>query len=899
MKYIDYVNDWFSLYINPVDYVGNSALFIKHIFSTVPFLDKIPEDPELQALKEVVTVNAQILIQIIEEENKKDAAAAFTTLKDQIIRLKNRAVKYALNHFNQLCANDPFYKKCQEYLKNTVQGLTAKEQQAIKEAYLLMRMEELCLERTCQLAQKDHLNDLVTQTEMDKLSIDVEKFRCIGKIRSIILASSAGAAQLKQAISTHLLSFFEKVEHHTSFKAKYDQGYLQRQINEFVAMQFNQLQALEKINTEIKVDELSTQVLLTQEKQKHRSRKNLELIREQIASKRQKISINQAIAISVKQEIEKSFVELCQNILRFPVVDALDEVVTLFDLQNFLAKKPKQKDLFKRLTGLFKLVSATFERFLPSPMDLQLGAAGVATGAIVLGANPLGLTSGLGIGAAAIQANHTIKNVTHEINQEWQACIQVFKGRFSSQYRGTAYQMTEALQRVCDYDPVKANVINAFYVKNIFKCELRLVSSSGDEDSASVIHLREMKAQLTKHYQQLREGKVKAKEFWEKTFKEDIALRVSELQALAQQHINAYLLCLYEGAASEEQHFHNNRLLGIQDELKELKGLADKNALRAIRENDTALYRTLIKTPLEYDFEDHVAQLVYHHTPAYLVFWLSEQAANPGKDLAKPLPHFQGKTFWHLLAECSDGDLLMQKMLTVQEATQPSRFGAKVLQKIATLFMPSKNKELFNYTMCYQDMNPLAYAFLHRRVSLLRLYLEEMLAHPSKAQKIGIKNVFAFVLKEFPELTSVLEALKPQGFRAFTDSLPFAQGGSLEMAILAGLTLYVAKEGSLPKTQSAWQALLSELRHSPSAYIQVKVLKDYDHKQIDALAKKCLAAQLPLLPLEASNDKMIPSAKQPKLIKNPKVLLLRYQADREMLANQAGAKGKKRRRKKF
>lgn len=871
MKYIDYVKDWFSLYINPVDYVGQSSLFVKHIFATLPFLDQIPLHGEVRALKDVITLNAQILIQLIEEENKEDAANAFATLKEQIIRLKKHTQDYALKHFNSLCADDPFFKKCQDYIQESVQGLAAKEQQAIKEAYLQMRTQELCLELTCQLAQNDQIEDLVTQTQIDKLSIEIEKFRFLGKVRCIILESQQGSAQLKQTVRSHLLAFFEKVEENRFFNAKYDKGYLRQQINEFVTEQFKRLQTLERINTEIKIDELSVQGFLLQEKHKHRSHSNLDIIKEQKISKRQKIAANQDIVLKLKQEIETALMGLCQNVLRSPVTDALQEVITLFNLHENIINKPKQKGFVKRVTGLFKLVSASLEQFLPSQMDLQLGAIGLATGAVMLGPNPLGIVGGLGVGAAAIKTHHTVRHAATEINQEWQACIEVLKGKFSSQYRSDAYQVTPALARVCGNDAT-ANVINAFYLKILFNCDLRLAAYSSDDEALEITCLKEMRAKWGKHYQQLRAGKVKTKDFWEKTFKKDVALRVRELQALIQEHANTYLLCLYEGIASNELQRHQNRLLGIQAELNELKCLADRNAIKTMRENDTALYRDLVKTPLEYDFEDHVAQLVYHHAPSYLLFWLSEQAMIPSKQLSLPLPRFQGKTVWHLLAEVADGELVMQKILSSPKGESATRFSAKMLHKVTTFFASFREKIFFDPSVCYQEMNPIAYAFLHRRVPLLRMYLEEVLKHPSQAKKMGAKKLFAFMLKEHPMLANVLEAIKPKGFKAFTAALPFAQHTSIEMAMLAALTLYVAKEETLPNTLNAWQTLLQEMRKSPSAYIQVGSFKDYDLKEIDSLAKKYLTAQKPLLQLEVAKDK--PRKQEPASIEQPPRALL-------------------------
>lgn len=894
MKYIDYVGDWFSLYINPVDYIEKRAVFVEHIFATVPYLTEIAHYSEARALKDVIAVNADILIQLMEEDNKEDAANAFVTLKEQIIRLTKLTQEYALTHFDKLCANDPLFKKCQDYIQQSAQDLTHNEQQAIKEAYLQMRIQELCLELTCQLAEKDQIEDLVTQTAIDKLSIEVEKFKLLGKIRTIILGSQTGTLQLKNSLREQLLAVFTRVQEHTFFQAKFDKGYMRQLINQFLTEQFARLQMVERINTEIKVDELSLQGLLLQEKLKHRSQHNFEMIQQQIENKKRKIAASQDSILALKQEVEMGLMQLCQNVLRSPVTDELQEVIARFNLHELLVKKPKQKGLVKRLAGFFKVVSASIEQLLPSSIDLQLGVASFTTGALVLGPNPLGMATGFGVGALAIKTHHTVKQVATEINQEWQACAQVLEGKFSRQYRSSAYHVTKALERVCGNDTLVANAINAFYIKTLFNCDLRLAAYASMEESLEAKHLSSMRTQLNKHYQELREGKIKAKDFWEKTFKKDVALIVDELQVLTQEQTHACLLSLFEGSTHNEFKTHQNRLLGVQETLTELKCLADRNALKTMRENNTALYRALVKTPLDFDFEDHIAQLVYHHAPSYLFFWLNEQAELPAKQLASPLTRFQGKTFWHLLAEMTDGDLLSQKILT--EPKEPAtRRGAQFLLRIQAFFASFRQRTLFDVSVCYQEMNPLAYAFLHRQVPLLRIYLQEILAHPSQAKKLGIHKVFSFLLTEYPSLMKTLESIRPQGFERLTAVLPISNRVPIEMAMLAGLTLYVAKKGALPSTLDAWQGLLEEMTKSPSEYVQVKLLKEYDAKEIAILAQKCAITQKPLLPLLAANDN--PALPEPTSMKDtPKVLLLNYPfkaEEKRVLARNTQKRGKR------
>lgn len=837
MKYIDYVNDWFSLYINPVDYEGRAEQFIQHIFQTLPFLDKLPKNAEYNSLIDVITLNGQILIQIIEEDNPTDAAAAFVNLKEQIIRLKNHVKKYALDHFNNLFQQDPFFTKLKDYINSTAKSLSTSEWRAIQEMVIELKIEELSLELTIQLAKKDQVDDLITQTELDTLSIEGEKVRFLGKVRSLIVESKDGTIELKKSIEANLLKFCEYVEEQTVFKQKYDKRGMRKASNQFVKQQFNTLTTLEKISNSIKANSCCLKILQQQEKLKHRSHQNLQIIQQQIISTKQKLTTDHALYEKHQLAFEQALLAFYQDILRSPIDEKLQEVITLFQLEPYLSTAPQQGFL-QRAGGLFKLVSKTIEAFLPSETNLHLSVLGATAGAFLIGATPLGIGAGLGVGIAAVKTNQKISYLANETKMEWQACLEGLYGKFTATYKSEAFQVNRALKSVCDNDATKAAVINAFYVRQLFEYDLKIAS---EQHETEIEQLKKDKAQLEKHYQQLKNGQVKSKYFWENCFRQDISVRVCELQRLIKTHTNAYLMCLYDESNGVQQHsqrdFHRDRLAGIMEDLNEISLLAKRNKWQQLREQNIAAYRTLMKTPLNYSFEEHVNRFVFHHSPGHLIFWLSEQAESPKSILGQPLPAFENKTFWHLLAEREDGAELMQQMLKAPEVFYPARTSAFLMQKIWSFIASFKNNALFDPGCTYQGMNPLAYAYQRGNIPLLRTYLQEILRHPKQVKAIGLHSVFHFMIEQYPQMVSLIDAVKPQGITTtLKEALPFYQTPSFELGMMTGLTMFAIKEGTLPQGKEQWRHFFLELQQDHSAYIQVNGLKDVKIKQMDDLA---------------------------------------------------------------
>ncbi len=886
MKYIDYVNDWFALYINPVDYEGKADQFTQHIFQTLPFLDKLPKNAEYNSLVEVITLNSQILIQIIEEDNPKDASAAFINLKEQITRLKNHVKHYALNHFNDLFQQDHFYTKLQEYINSTVTVLSVNEWRALQESYVDHKIEELSLALTIKLANEAHMPDLVTQTELDKLSIEEDKIRFLGKVRSIILGSNSGATELKSNMEAKILTFCDYVEKNTAFKQKYDKRGMRQVVAQFLKQHFADIKTLEKINNDIKVNQISLQSLLRQEKLKHRSPKNLEIIQQQITSIKQKLATNQALYDNRQREFEAALLAFYQTVLRSPLDEKFQEVISLFQLAPFLSRS-ESEGFLQRTAGLFKLFAATVDTFLPSEMDLQLGMLGVAAGAFVIGTGPIGMSVGLGVGIAAVKTNQTVIRLAHETKQEWHACLEALYGKFTAIYKSAACKVNQEIKRICDNDATKAAVINAFYVRQLFEYDLKIASETKDPENTQ---LKKEKAQFEKHYQQLRNGQVKSKDFWENNFKQDIAICVHNLQRLQQIHTNAYFMCLYEELNGQpirsQRDFHQNRLTGILEALKELSLLASKNKWQKFREQNIAALRGLLKTPFDFTFEDHVNRFVCHHSPLHILFWLREQATDPRKILAQPLPSFENKTFWHLLAEREDGADLMQQMLNLEEVAPPQRASAKLIQKCWHFIASVKNKALFDPDCIYQEMNPLAYAYQQGNTALLRVYLQEVLQHPNQVKAIGLKKLFQFMITTHPQVIPLIEAIKPNGVEALAAALPFYQKASIQLGIMAALTMYTLKEGSLPQGKGQWQHFLLELKQDHSAYIQVESLRDYQSKQMDDLV------------LLLAHERTLPPQLEPQLEAQPPTLLIQYQAPTQQLVAVVKAKTAIRTRKK-
>lgn len=853
MKYIDYVNDWFSLYINPLDYDNDSSRFIQHIFATIPLLNRLPSNAELNALKDVITLNAEILMQSIESDSQQDAIDVFKILNEQIQKLKELTRSYALLHFNEVCHNDSFYIQFQDYINKTGVKLLPPEQNAIKGTYALLHLEALAVDLTRQIAEQENMPELLEQTQIDTHTIEIEKIRFLGKARCIIIDSESGANHLKNAIQQNMLAFCHYIEENTSEKIKFDARHMKRLTGQFAKEHFNKMRSLEKIMNEIKVDNLTLQGLIEQEQRKQRSQANLEIIQQRIASQKQKMMVAEELFAQTQYQIEQAMVAFYQSVLRFPVNDDLKEIIALYKLDSVLDKKNVEKSILYRGFSLLKLVTGAFDRCLPSQRDMRLGAFSVAAGALAIGAGPLGVAAGVSMGIAAIKTRQSINQVVDRVNDEYKGLKQAWHGKFSATYQSDDFKMTDALIQVCGNDAVKAQVINAFYVRVIFNWDLQLVDTLTRDQCVQEQALKEAKGHFEKHYRQLRNGAIKPKDFWDKIFRKDIAMRVVHLQQQCAHHTEEYIKSLHEyfstNDASVQMQLHRRRLEGVREELALLKLMHDRHSWRKLREQATPSFRLLAQLPLDCTFEDHVDQLMLKGSSAHLLFWLQEQAQNPRKKMAEPLLRYQGKTLWHLLAELENGFEIYQKMISTSYKPGETRWSTKLVAGLKSLFQRFQNSNLFDPTVSYNGVNPLAYAYEHRNIPLLRLYLEQIMQHPSCVERVGITALFSFVLKAHPEMDRLLESQKQSGLTTFANKM--IQRTSLELSLISALTMCLAKEDKIPTTTAQWVTFINELRHSTSSYVQVKLFVDFDGQRIQHCAQKLSQVKtLPVLTIE-------------------------------------------------
>lgn len=853
MKYIDYVNDWFSLYINPLDYDNDSSRFIQHIFATIPLLNRLPSNAELNALKDVITLNAEILMQSIESDSQQDSIDVFKILNEQIQKLKEFTRSYAVLHFDEVCHHDSFYIKFQDYINKTGVKLLPSEQNAIKGTYALLHLEALAVDLTRQIAEQEYMPELLEQTQIDTHTIEIEKIRFLGKARCIIIDSESGANNLKNAIQQNMLAFCQFIEENTSEKLKFDARQMKRLTGQFAKEHFNKMRSLEKIMDEIKVDNLTLQGLIEQEQRKQRSQANLEIIQQRIASQKQKMMVAEELFAQTQYQIEQAMVAFYQSALRFPVKDDLKEIIALYKLDSVLDKKNVEKSILYRGFSLLKLVTGAFDRCLPSQRDMQLGAFSVAAGALAIGAGPLGVAAGVSMGIAAIKTRQSINQVVDRVNDEYKGLKQAWHGKFSATYQSDDFKMTDALIQVCGNDAVNAQVINAFYVRAIFNWDLQLVDTLTREQCVQEQALKEAKSHFEKHYRQLRNGAIKPKDFWDKIFRKDIAMRVVHLQQQCAHHTEEYIKSLHEyfstNDASVQIQLHRRRLEGIREELALLKLMHDRHSWRKLREQATPSFRLLVQLPLDCTFEDHVDQLMLKGSSGHLLFWLQEQAQNPRKKMAEPLLRYQGKTFWHLLAELENGFEIYQKMISTSSKPGEARWSAKLVAGLKSLFQRFQNSNLFDPTVSYNGMNPLAYAYENRNIPLLRLYLEQVMQHPSCVERVGITAFFSFVLKAHPEIDRLLESQKQSALATFANKM--IQRTSLELSLISALTMCLAKEEKIPTTTAQWVTFINELRHSTSSYVQVKIFVDFDGQRIQHCAQTLSQVKtLPVLTME-------------------------------------------------
>src|SRR5690606_11171969 len=133
------------------------------------------------------------------------------------------------------------------------------------------------------------------------------------------------------------------------------------------------------------------------------------------------------------------------------------------------------------------------------------------------------------------KTNQTATDFARETKEEWKACVAALYGEFTATYRADEYQVNAALKRVCDNDESKASIVNAFYVRHFIEYDFKIASAQGQTDLEEA-QLKKEKAQFLQHYQQLRNGQIKAKDFWDKCFKKDVALCVLGLQAALKTH---------------------------------------------------------------------------------------------------------------------------------------------------------------------------------------------------------------------------------------------------------------------------------------------------------------------------------------------------------------------------
>lgn len=853
MKYIDYVNDWFCLYINPLDYDNDSSRFIQHIFATIPLLNRLPSNAELNALKDVITLNAQILMQSIESDSQQDSIDVFKILNEQIQKLKEFTRSYAILHFDEVCLNDPFYIQFQDYIKKTGVKLLPSEQNAIKGTYTLLHLEALAVDLARQIAEQESMPELLEQTQIDTHTIEIEKIRFLGKARCIIIDSESGANNLKNAIQQNMLAFCKFIEDNTTSKLKFDTRQMKRLTGQFAKDHFNKIRALEKFMNELKVDNLTLQGLIEQEQRKQRSLANMEIIQQRIVSHKLKIAAAEELFAQTQYQIEQAMVAFYRSVLRLPVNDDLKEIIALYKLDSVLDKESAEKGLLDRGFSLLKLVTGAFDRCLPSQRDMQLGAFSLAAGALAIGAGPLGVATGVSIGIAAIKARQSINQVVDRVNDEYKGLQQAWHGKFSATYQSDDFKMTDALIQVCGNDAVKAQVINAFYVRAIFNWDLQLVDILTRDQCVQEQALKEAKDHFGKHYRQLRNGAIKPKDFWDKIFRKDIAMRVVHLQQQCAHHTEEYIKSLHEyfstNDASVQILLHRRRLEGVREELALLRLMRDRHSWRKLREHATPSFRLLVQLPLDCTFEDHVDQLMLKGSSAHLLFWLQEQAQNPRKKMAEPLLRYQGKTLWHLLAELENGFEIYQKMISTSSKPGETRWSTKLVVGLKSLFQRFQNNNLFDPTVTYNGVNPLAYAYEHRNIPLLRLYLEQIMQHPSSVDRVGITALFSFVLKAHPEIGCLLESQKQSSLATFANKM--IQRTSLELSLISALTMCLAKEGKIPTTTAQWVTFINELRHSTSCYVQIKLFVDYDVQQIQHCAQKLSQVKtLPVLRME-------------------------------------------------
>lgn len=846
MKYIDYVNDWFALYINPLDYDNDANRFIQHIFATLPLLDKLTLSAELSALKDVIMLNAQILIQSIETDTQHDAIDVFSVLKEQINKLKGHIRSYAASHFDELCLHDPFYQNFQDYLRKSAIKLSTAELNAVKDSYIQLYLEAQAVELTSELAARENMDELLAQTKIDQNNMVIEKLQFIGKVRGIMLDSQTCAKDLKSAIQQNMLSFCQFVEESTSEKLKFDTRHMKRLTSKFINEHFHLMRSIEKIINELKVDELVLQGLVEQEQSKQRSQANLEIIQQHIANKKLKIATAETAFAQTQIQLEQAFVAFYQSVFRFPASEDLKAIIAMYKIEDLLTAKQAGESLLDRGYSLLGLVTGAFDRYLPSQMDLQLGAVGLAAGALAIGAGPLGIAAGVSVGIAAVKTGRKVNQFVNIVSDEYQGLKQAWQVKFLTIYQSSDYQVTDALTKTCENDAVKAQVINAFYVRSMFNFDLQLSDMAVIDQQPTEQAIKIAKSQFEKHYQQLRKGNIKAKDFWDKTFFDDIAVRVAHLQLQCAQHTAGYIKSLNEYFAVKQAdslscgmtnqiQLHRCRLDGIREELALLKRLHDRQAWRRLREQDTSAYRQLTKLPQDFTYEDHVDQLILNGQSAHLLFWLQEQAVNPRRKMAEPLLRYQGKSIWHLLAELENGHDLYRQMMDCSATQDETRFGSKLIAGVKSFFKQFQNNQLFDLSIVYNEMNPLAYAFEHGNISLLRAYLEQMLQHPSNASRIGTRSLFAFILKSHPEIGLILDVQKQSVLTTLTNKL--IQRTSLELCLMAAFTICLAKGEKIPTTKEQWVVFINELKHRTSSYIHVKVFLDFDNQQVQACAQ--------------------------------------------------------------